>query len=179
MRGPISCRGVARIILICPHPNVTSAENSARLSGSVAFLGDERLAFGRRSAKKSHTSNCLVCATRQWPAEDSDKLQMSPTETSFSQIILNTLDTIARKGVGFKSLADAWVDTTTPHGRLMVTILGGLAEFERDLIKARTDDGRRRAMANGKRFGRKPKLTTHQIAEAIRRRDVGAASSAG
>jgi DNA invertase Pin-like site-specific DNA recombinase len=104
---------------------------------------------------------------------------MSPTETSFSQIILNTLDTIARKGVGFKSLADAWVDTTTPHGRLMVTILGGLAEFERDLIKARTDDGRRRAMANGKRFGRKPKLTTHQIAEAIRRRDVGAASSAG
>jgi DNA invertase Pin-like site-specific DNA recombinase len=96
-----------------------------------------------------------------------------PTETSFSEIILNTLDTIARKGAGFKSLADAWVDTTTPHGRLMVTILGGLAEFERDLIKARTDDGRRRAMANGKRFGSKPKLTTHQIVEAIRRRDAG------
>jgi hypothetical protein len=55
----------------------------------------------------------------------------------------------------------------------MVTILGGLAEFERELIKARTDDGRWRAMANGKRFGRRPKLTAHQIAEAQRRRDAG------
>src|SRR5262249_9760478 len=54
-------------------------------------------------------------------------------------------------------------------------ILGGLAEFERELIKARTDDGRKRAMAPGKRFGRKPKLTPHQIAEALRRRDAGEA----
>jgi DNA invertase Pin-like site-specific DNA recombinase len=55
----------------------------------------------------------------------------------------------------------------------MLTILGGLAEFERELIKARTDDGRRRAMANGKRFGRKPKLSAFQIEEALRRRDAG------
>jgi len=87
--------------------------------------------------------------------------------------LLNILHAIAKAGATFKSLADSWADTTTPHGRLMVTILGGLAEFERELIKARTDDGRRRAMANGKRFGRKPKLTTHQIAEALRRRDAG------
>jgi DNA invertase Pin-like site-specific DNA recombinase len=87
--------------------------------------------------------------------------------------LLNILHAIGKAGAAFKSLADAWADTTTPHGRLMVTILGGLAEFERELIKARTDDGRRRAMANGKRFGRKPKLTPHQIAEAIRRRDAG------
>jgi DNA invertase Pin-like site-specific DNA recombinase len=57
----------------------------------------------------------------------------------------------------------------------MLTILGGLAEFERELIKARTDDGRRRAMARGRRFGRKPKLTAHQITEALRRRDAGEA----
>jgi DNA invertase Pin-like site-specific DNA recombinase len=87
--------------------------------------------------------------------------------------LLNILHAIGKAGATFKSLADAWADTTTPHGRLMLTILGGLAEFERDLIKARTDDGRRRAMARGKRFGRKPKLTTHQIAEALRRRDAG------
>jgi DNA invertase Pin-like site-specific DNA recombinase len=87
--------------------------------------------------------------------------------------LLNILDTISKAGATFKSVADAWADTTTPHGRLMVTILGGLAEFERELIKARTDDGRKRAMANGKRFGRKPKLTAHQIAEALQRRDAG------
>jgi DNA invertase Pin-like site-specific DNA recombinase len=87
--------------------------------------------------------------------------------------LLNILHAIGKAGGTFKSLADAWADTTTPHGRLMLTILGGLAEFERELIKARTDDGRRRAMANGKRFGRKPKLTGHQIAEALRRRDAG------
>jgi DNA invertase Pin-like site-specific DNA recombinase len=57
----------------------------------------------------------------------------------------------------------------------MLTILGGLAEFERELIKARTDDGRRRAMARGKRFGRKPKLSAFQIEEALRRRDAGEA----
>ena len=52
--------------------------------------------------------------------------------------LLNTLDEITKRGAGFKSLADAWADTTTPHGRLMLTVLGGLAEFERELIKART-----------------------------------------
>jgi DNA invertase Pin-like site-specific DNA recombinase len=52
--------------------------------------------------------------------------------------LLNTLAAIADKGAGFRSLGDAWADTTTPHGRLMLTVLGGLAEFERELIRART-----------------------------------------
>ena len=63
--------------------------------------------------------------------------------------LLNTLATIADKGAGFRSLADAWADTTTPHGRLMLTVLGGLAEFERELIRARTSEGRKRAKAVG------------------------------
>jgi DNA invertase Pin-like site-specific DNA recombinase len=87
--------------------------------------------------------------------------------------LLNTLDTIAKAGAGFRSLGDAWADTTTSHGRLMLTILGGLAEFERDLIHARTSEGRERAKANGVKMGRKPKLTLHQKREAIRRRDMG------
>jgi DNA invertase Pin-like site-specific DNA recombinase len=80
--------------------------------------------------------------------------------------LLNTLDTIAKTGAGFKSLADAWADTTTPHGRLMLTVLGGLAEFERQLIRARTGEGRARAKARGVHRGRPPKLTPHQQAEA-------------
>ena len=92
--------------------------------------------------------------------------------------LLNTLDTIANKGAGFRSLADTWADTTTAHGRLMLTILGGLAEFERELIRARTGDGRKRAKAQGIRFGRPSKLTPHQQREAIARRDAGEALTA-
>ena len=87
--------------------------------------------------------------------------------------LLNTLDEITKRGAGFKSLADAWADTTTPHGRLMLTVLGGLAEFERELIKARTGEGRARAKAEGVHMGRPPKLTPHQRREAIARRDAG------
>jgi DNA invertase Pin-like site-specific DNA recombinase len=89
--------------------------------------------------------------------------------------LLNVLDTIATARAGFRSIADAWADTTTPHGRLMLTVLGGLAEFERELIRARTSEGRKRAMARGVRFGRKPKLTAHQRHEAIARRAAGEA----
>jgi DNA invertase Pin-like site-specific DNA recombinase len=87
--------------------------------------------------------------------------------------LLNILGAVAEKGAGFKSLRDAWADTTTPHGRLMLTVLGGLAEFERDLIRTRTGEGRQRAMANGVIMGRRPKLTVHQRREAIARRDAG------
>ena len=87
--------------------------------------------------------------------------------------LLNTLDEITKRGAGFKSLADSWADTTTPHGRLMLTVLGGLAEFERELIKARTGEGRARAKAQGVHMGRPPKLTPHQRREAIARRDAG------
>ncbi|MCW2319257.1 DNA invertase Pin-like site-specific DNA recombinase [Rhodoblastus acidophilus] len=69
--------------------------------------------------------------------------------------LLNVLAEITERGAGFRSLADAWADTTTPHGRLMLTVLGGLAEFERDLIRARTSEGRARAKANGVKLGRK------------------------
>jgi DNA invertase Pin-like site-specific DNA recombinase len=87
--------------------------------------------------------------------------------------LLNTLATISERGASFKSLSDSWADTTTPHGRLMVTVLGGLAEFERHLILSRTAEGRTRAHANGVRFGRKPSLTPYQRAEALRRRAAG------
>jgi DNA invertase Pin-like site-specific DNA recombinase len=89
--------------------------------------------------------------------------------------LLNTLAAITDRKAGFRSLGDAWADTTTSHGRLMLTVLGGLAEFERDLIRARTGEGRARAKARGVKMGRKPKLTPHQRAEAIQRRDGGEA----
>jgi DNA invertase Pin-like site-specific DNA recombinase len=89
--------------------------------------------------------------------------------------LLNTLAAIGDKGATFRSLGDSWADTTTPHGRLMLTVLGGLAEFERHLILARTSEGRQRAQQRGVRFGRKHKLTVHQQQEALARRAAGEA----
>jgi len=91
--------------------------------------------------------------------------------------LLNILDDIAKRGAGFKSLHDAWADTTSAHGRLMVTILAGLAEFERELILARTSDGRARAKARGIKFGRPAALTPHQRAEALQRLAQGEAKA--
>jgi len=87
--------------------------------------------------------------------------------------LLNVLDEIGKRGAGFRSLKDAWADTTTPHGRLMLTVLGGLAEFERELIRARTGEGRIRAKARGVKFGRPRKLTPHQRQEALQRLRAG------
>jgi DNA invertase Pin-like site-specific DNA recombinase len=87
--------------------------------------------------------------------------------------LLNTLAVIAEKKAGFRSLADTWADTTTAHGRLILTVLAGLAEFERELIRARTGEGRERAKARGVKLGRKFKLTAHQRQEALARRERG------
>jgi DNA invertase Pin-like site-specific DNA recombinase len=86
---------------------------------------------------------------------------------------LNTFAAVNGKKAAFKSLGDTWADSTTSHGRSMLTVFGGLAEFERDLIRARTGEGRARAVARGQRMGRPPKLTPHQKREAIERRDQG------
>jgi DNA invertase Pin-like site-specific DNA recombinase len=76
--------------------------------------------------------------------------------------LLNTLDAVVKKGATFQSLVDSWADTTTPHGRLLLTVLGGLAEFERELIRARTSEGRRRAVEAGVQLGRRSSLSAYQ-----------------
>src|SRR6188472_357105 len=91
--------------------------------------------------------------------------------------LLNVIAAIAERGAGFKSLKDSWADTTTPHGRLMLTVLGGLAEFERELIRARTGEGRNRAKERGVKFGRPSKLTQHQRQEALKRLARGEAQA--
>src|SRR6266571_122242 len=63
--------------------------------------------------------------------------------------LLNILHSLGERQIGFKSLVDSWADTTTPHGELMITLLAGIATFERHLIKSRTDEGRKRAMERG------------------------------
>ena len=87
--------------------------------------------------------------------------------------LLDLIHRIGEVGAAFKSLGDPLWDTSTPQGRLLATMLSGIAEFERDLIRERTGEGRKRAQAAGVKFGRKPKLTPYQREEAIRRRNAG------
>jgi DNA invertase Pin-like site-specific DNA recombinase len=87
--------------------------------------------------------------------------------------LLNILATIADKKAGFRSLAEPMIDTTSSHGRLVTGILAIIGEFERDLIRSRTSEGRKRATAAGVHMGRPSKLNRHQQKEAIARRENG------
>jgi DNA invertase Pin-like site-specific DNA recombinase len=87
--------------------------------------------------------------------------------------LLSLLDTIKTAGARIKALDDPWLDTTTPHGELILTIMGGMAEFERKLIRQRCDDGIRRAKARGTRFGRPSALDAGERRRAAERYAAG------
>ena len=127
----------------------------------------EKISGARSDRKQLAKLMALLRKATYWLSPGSIALARSTRD------LLNLLGTIGEKGAGFKSLRDTWADTTTAHGRLMLTVLGGLAEFERELIRTRTGEGRERAKARGVILGRKPKLTGHQRREAIARREAG------
>src|SRR4029077_10906317 len=87
--------------------------------------------------------------------------------------LLDLIDRISKAGASFRSLGDPLWDTGSSQGRLLSTMLAAIAEFERELIRERTGEGRMLAMANGVKFGRKRKLSEHQRQEAIKRRAAG------
>jgi DNA invertase Pin-like site-specific DNA recombinase len=87
--------------------------------------------------------------------------------------LLDLIDRIGKAGASFRSLGDPLWDTGSAQGRLLSVLLAAIAEFERELIRERTGDGRKRAIAAGVKFGRKRKLSDFQRAEAVRRRDAG------
>lgn len=82
--------------------------------------------------------------------------------------LLDIAEQLKTAGAGLRSLHEPWADTTSPAGRMVLTVFAGIAEFERDLIHERTGAGRAAAKARGVRFGRPPKLTDDQLALARR-----------
>ena len=78
--------------------------------------------------------------------------------------LLDIVACLQETGAGFQSLSEPWADTTSPAGRMILTVFAGLAEFERDLIRERTGTGRVAAQQRGVRFGRPPKLNAEQQA---------------
>jgi DNA invertase Pin-like site-specific DNA recombinase len=87
--------------------------------------------------------------------------------------LLNIIQATAKKGANFLSLAEPWASTSTAVGKLMLTVLSGVAEFELNLIALRTHEGRERARKSGVKFGPKFKLNSHQIQEIRKRREAG------
>lgn len=82
--------------------------------------------------------------------------------------LLDIAEKLNEIGAGLRSLAEPWADTTSPAGRMVLTVFAGMAEFERELIHQRTSHGRSAARERGVRFGRPPKLTADQRALAVR-----------
>jgi DNA invertase Pin-like site-specific DNA recombinase len=121
-------------------------------------------------------------------ADRRELLRMMAALASRNVVTVTRIDRLARStfdlfaivkqivdaGAQFRSLAEPWADTATSTGRLMIAVLGGLADVERDLIRTRTAEGRSRAKARGQHMGRPPKLTPQRQKEARRRRVEGA-----
>jgi DNA invertase Pin-like site-specific DNA recombinase len=98
---------------------------------------------------------------------------LSATASSDGGTSRPSIDRISKAGASFRSLGDPLWDTSSAQGRLLSTLLASIAEFERELIRERTGEGRKRAMAAGVKFGRKRQLSDYQRAEAIKRRGAG------
>src|SRR5712675_2288896 len=136
-------------------------------------------------------ANCTKIYREKVTGAHSDRRQLPDMPTHLApgdMVMLTRIDRLARSTFDlfaivkqivdakaqFRSLAEPWADTGTSTGRLMLAVLGGLADVERDLIRARTAEGRSRAKAQGQHMGRPPALTPAQQKEAIRRRAQGA-----
>ena len=91
--------------------------------------------------------------------------------------LLDIVDRLKEKGAGIRSLGEPWLDTTSAAGKMIMTVLAGIAEFERELIRERVADGVRRARNNGTKFGPKFKLTPEQRNAAKRMRENGDSAS--
>jgi DNA invertase Pin-like site-specific DNA recombinase len=150
----------------------TDGQTVAAQVAALESAGAAKVFFETASGAKTNRA-ALAKALRTVQAGDVLLVTRLDRLARSTRDLLNTLHILGERGVGFKSLGDVWADTTTPHGRLMLTVLGGLAEFERELIRARTGEGRARAKGRGVKFGRPSKLTPHQRAEALTRLAAG------
>lgn len=80
--------------------------------------------------------------------------------------LLDIAERLRGIGTGLRSLAEPWADTTSPVGKMILTIMAGIADFERSLILERTSTGRTAAKARGVKFGRTPAMTPEKLAAA-------------
>ena len=125
---------------------------------------------GQHMGRPSKLTDAQKAEARRRRAQGATLAELARSTFDLFAIVKQIVDTKAQ----FRSLAEPWADTGTSTGRLMIAVLGGLADVERDLIRTRTAEGRSRAQKRGQHTGRPPKLTAPQQIEARRRRSEGA-----
>lgn len=145
----------------------------ARVSTDDQTLDVQRTALKAAGCKRVFEEK-ISGAQRQRPALTRMLEQMRAEDV----VVVTRLDRLARStrdlldiaeqlrdgGAGLRSLAEPWADTTSPAGRMVLTVFAGIAEFERALINERTSSGRAAAISRGVKFGRRPKLSPEQVA---------------
>jgi DNA invertase Pin-like site-specific DNA recombinase len=125
-------------------------------------VGCKRVFAEKASGKSTNGRHQLDKALHQLQPDDTlvvvrlDRLARSIRD------LLHLLDQVRAAGARFRALDDPWCDTTSPQGELILTVMGGLAEFERKLIRQRCEEGIRRAKAKGTKFGRRSVLDHSQ-----------------
>ena len=147
--------------------NLSGQLAALKAAGADYDLSGEGLAASGPIARSLPSSWLAWALVTLWSSPSSIRLGRSTRE------LLDLIDRISKAGASFRSLGDPLWDTGSSQGRLLSTMLAAIAEFERELIRERTGEGRKRAQAAGVKFGRKPKLSPYQRAEAIKRRAAG------
>jgi DNA invertase Pin-like site-specific DNA recombinase len=150
----------------------TLGQSLAHQQKTLIEFGVDKLFSEKASGAQAERMQLLQCIGH---LNEGDQLVVTKLDrlARSTRDLLNIIELISEKGAEFRSLGEEWADTTTSVGRLILTVIGGIAEFERDLIRIRTSEGRARAKDEGRSLGRPFKLTPHQHAEVRERRASG------
>jgi DNA invertase Pin-like site-specific DNA recombinase len=176
----------SRAFMLCTNP-LHKAEGSMRLGYARVSTTEQDLS-GQIEALRTAGCERVYSEKKTGATGDRAALQRMLKEAQPGDVIvvtrldrlarstrnlLNILDQLSKDEIGFQSLRETAIDTTTPHGRLTISILASIAEFERELIQDRIREGRKRAVAAGTKFGPKFKLDSFQRREALARLEAG------
>ncbi len=153
------------------HGYMISASDSAAVTAQLKAAGCEKVHRDTRDSGKSERAR-RERAIEQLSAGDVLVVARLNQIADSTLDLLSTLAAITERKAIFRSIAEPWADSNARSVRLL-TVLEGIADFERDVRSARTEAGQARAVARGVKLGRKPKLTAKQEQEAMRRRKKG------
>lgn len=153
----------------------TTDQDSALQEQALAAAGCERIFVDRASGALAHRPE-LDAALAYLRGGDTLVVWRLDRLGRSLRHLLETVGALGEREVGFKSLAEA-LDTTTSSGRLLFAIVGAIAEFERELIRERTQAGLAAARARGRTGGRKPLMTPTKVTLARRMYEEGVAAS--
>jgi DNA invertase Pin-like site-specific DNA recombinase len=136
----------------------SSSQDHAAQVEALKAAGCAHVYAEKVSAKSRNGRHELEKLTRRLQPGDTVVVTKLDRIARSSRDLHNILGELQERGCGFVSLGDAWCDTRSDVGKLVLSIMAGISEFERSLIRARCDAGIARAKAKGTRFGRKPAL---------------------